>query len=86
MSDARESQRIPQEAPWMLPVSMRAWLCFAVGGAIAAFLIMGLVYEVTQSAFVGSLSVAEATGFAFLVVYLVVGIGPLSPFRARRKA
>lgn len=68
-------------APFDFPFSKRKWYLFLVLGTVFGFLVMGIVNELTRSSLLGPISVAEAVGFAFLFVWYMAGIGPLSPFR-----
>lgn len=71
----------PKTGPWGLPVSMKSWVLLAVAGFVIALFVMGLVYELTESALIGPVSFAEFAGLSFALVWFVAVIGPLSPFR-----
>jgi uncharacterized membrane protein (DUF441 family) len=83
MSSERQEQRIPQDAPFNIPVSWKAWVAAQIGVMLMTLLTMGVAYEVTQQTLYGPVSVAEATGLAFYVVVGTGFLGPYSPFKAR---
>lgn len=70
-----------KRGPFGIPVSRRTWATLAMGGTVASLLVVGLAYNISQAMLIGPISIAEAAGFLFAILYLVVGIGPLSPFR-----
>lgn len=71
--------------PWGMPVSLKVWSIYAVVGVVASLFVMGFVYEITTATLTPRISVSEAIGFGFAVIWLVVLIGPLSPFRVDRR-
>lgn len=78
------SKRLDRDVgPWGLPVSGRAWYVLFAFGILVSFLTMGLVYELTQRSFVGPVSVPEASGLFFFIVWSMLVIGPFSPFSIR---
>lgn len=70
-----------KQAPFNLPVSFREWALLAVGALPISLYIMGLAEGIVERMFLGPISVAEAIGLLFAVVWFVGVIGPMSPFR-----
>lgn len=69
--------------PFGIPISMKSWVVMQLIGFAVAFPVMGLVYAVTESSLYGPISVSEAVGFVFLVVWVFGMFGPFSPLRVR---
>ncbi len=70
-----------REAPFGLPMQdFGTWFRMQLTGIALTFIVIALVYRFVKMPFIGAISVAEAVGLVFAVVWMFGVAGPLSPF------